>query len=128
MTQTNWIVYRITDVMLMKAEALAFRNDTTNGSTKDLENAFALTKAVYDRSNPYIKASTDTLTYTHGSAASLQEVILEERQRELAFEGKRWFDLVRKALRDGNTGPMLDILINNKYESNQKAIRSKIIL
>lgn len=126
MTQTNWIVYRITDVMLMKAEALAFRNDTTNGSTKDLENAFALTKAVYDRSNPYIKASTDTLTYTHGSAASLQEVILEERQRELAFEGKRWFDLVRKALRDGNTGPMLDILINNKYESNQKAIRSKM--
>lgn len=126
MTQTNWIVYRITDVMLMKAEALAFRNDTTNGNTKDLENAFALTKAVYDRSNPYIKASTDTLTYTHGSAASLQEVILEERQRELAFEGKRWFDLVRKALRDGNTGPMLDILINNKYESNQKAIRSKM--
>ena len=126
MDQTNWIVYRITDVMLMKAEALAFRNDTTNGNTRDLENAFALTKAVYNRSNPYIKTLADTLTYTQGSAASLQEVILEERQRELAFEGKRWFDLVRKALRDGTTGPMLDILITNKYESNQKAIRSKM--
>ena len=56
----------------------------------------------------------------------MQALVLEERQRELAFEGKRWFDLVRKALRDGNTAPMLDILINHKYETNQKAIRSKM--
>ena len=124
--QINWIMYRITDVMLMKAEALALRNDTVTPGNKDLENAFSLVKAVYYRSNPYNVNSADSITYTKGSAESMQELVLEERQRELAFEGKRWFDLVRKALRDGETGPMLDILINHKYETNQKAIRSKM--
>lgn len=125
-TQTNWIVYRITDVMLMKAEALACRYDTTAVNNADLNESFGLVKAVYYRSNPYIKITADSISYTNGSAQSLQELILEERQRELAFEGKRWFDLVRKALRDGDTGPMLDILINNKYKTNQKAIRTKM--
>ena len=53
-------------------------------------------------------------------------LVLEERQRELAFEGKRWYDLVRKALRDGNTNSMLDILIPHKYESNADAYKAKM--
>ena len=110
----------------MKAEALACRYDTTAVNNADLNESFGLVKAVYYRSNPYIKITADSISYTNGSAQSLQELILEERQRELAFEGKRWFDLVRKALRDGDTGPMLDILINNKYKTNQKAIRTKM--
>ena len=61
-----------------------------------------------------------------GSKEALRDRIRNERTVELMFEGKRWFDLVRKALRDGETGPMLDILINHKYETNQKAIRSKM--
>lgn len=125
-SQVNWIMYRVTDVMLMKAEALALRNDTLARGSKDLNESFDLVKAVYYRSNPYKVTSADSITYSAGSAESLQELVLEERQRELAFEGKRWFDLVRKALRDGETGPMLDILINHKYETNQKAIRSKM--
>ena len=122
----NWIVYRVSDVMLMKAEALALRNDTLTPGNKDLVNSFDLVKAVYYRSNPYNVKKADSLSYTIGNAESLQEVVLEERQRELAFEGKRWYDLVRKALRDGETGPMLDIMIGHKYESNQKAIRTKM--
>ena len=122
----NWIMYRISDVMLMKAEALAHRNDTLTEGNKDLANSFELVKAVYYRSNPYNVTSADSISYVAGSAESMQELVLEERQRELAFEGKRWFDLVRKALRDNATGPMLDILVNNKYETNQKAIRSKM--
>jgi hypothetical protein len=70
--------------------------------------------------------NADSIRYTTGNAESLQALVLEERQRELAFEGKRWFDLVRKALRDGDTSPMLDIMIDHKYETNQKAIRSKM--
>lgn len=121
--QINWIVYRVSDVMLMKAEALALRNDSVNRGQKDLQESFNLVKTIYYRSNPY---NADSISYVAGNAESLQELVLEERQRELAFEGKRWFDLVRKALRDGETGPMLDILINHKYESNQKAVRSKM--
>lgn len=122
----NWIVYRVSDVMLMKAEALAHRNDTLTNGNKDLVNSFDLVKAVYYRSNPYIKSTNDSISYTEGNAESLQELVLTERQRELAFEGKRWYDLVRKALRDGETGPMLDIMVDRKYESNQKAVRTKM--
>ena len=65
-------------------------------------------------------------TASTSNAETMQNLVLQERQRELAFEGKRWFDLVRKALRDGDTNKMLDIMIGRKYESNQKAIRSKM--
>ena len=122
----NWIIYRTSDVMLMKAEALAHRNDTVNGSTKDQTDAFELVKAVYYRSNPYDVENSDSIKYSKGDVEDLKKVILEERQRELAFEGKRWYDLVRKALRDGDTAPMLDIMVDHKYETNQKAVRSKM--
>ena len=127
-SQQNWILYRITDVMLMKAEALAHRNDTVVPGNKDLKKSFELVEAVYYRSNPYIKITADSLnrTASTSNAETMQNLVLQERQRELAFEGKRWFDLVRKALRDGDTNKMLDIMIGRKYESNQKAIRSKM--
>ena len=121
----NTILYRTSDVMLMKAEALALRNDTVVPGNQDLRKSFELVKAVYYRSNPYKVTNADSLKYS-SDAGTMQALVLEERQRELAFEGKRWYDLVRKALRDGQTNDMLDILVDHKYETNQKAIRSKM--
>lgn len=123
----NWILYRITDVMLMKAEALAHRNDTVGASNQDLRKSFELVEAVYYRSNPNIQTADSLSRSTSVSnAETMQNLVLEERQRELAFEGKRWFDLVRKALRDGDTDKMLGIMIDRKYESNKSAIQSKM--
>ena len=124
-SNVNTIIYRTSDVMLMKAEALAHRNDTLVPGNQDLRKSFELVKAVYYRSNPYKVTNADSIKYT-ADAPAIQELVLEERQRELAFENKRWFDLVRKALRDGQTNDMLDILVDHKYETNQKAIRSKM--
>jgi hypothetical protein len=62
---------------------------------------------------------------TYGSQEKMREFVLLERQRELMFEGKRWFDLVRKARRDGNNGPMLD-LAKRKY-TKPDAVKSKWI-
>ena len=31
------------------------------------------------------------------------KLVLDERRREFMFEGKRWFDLVRRSRLDGNT-------------------------
>ena len=53
-------------------------------------------------------------------------MVRDERQRELCFEGKRWYDLVRWALRDGNTTSMLNELVSRKYETNQNAVKSKM--
>ena len=119
---TNWIFYRLTDVMLMEAEALVERNDSMSN---DLRKAFNITNAVYRRSN-LSAADKDSLTFTtYSSQEKMREFVLLERQRELMFEGKRWFDLVRKARRDGTNGPMLD-LAKRKY-NKPDAVKSKWI-
>lgn len=74
------IVYRLADVFLMKAEAYAGLNDITN-SVKYLDT-------VRTRANigKYAGAMTQP---------AVEREILNERGRELFFENKRWFDLVR---------------------------------
>ena len=51
--------------------------------------------------------------------------MLDERQRELMFEGKRWFDLVRICRRDGNNQRMLDKVMG-KFKENTVAIRIRL--
>lgn len=119
----NWIVYRIADVMLMKAEALAHRADS---ASNDLNKAFEMVSAVYYRSNNRAKINnSDTLTYNN-SASTLQNLVLEERQRELCFEGKRWHDLVRKALRDGSSSEVVNLVVDNKFDSNPNSYKNKM--
>jgi hypothetical protein len=118
----NWIFYRLTDVMLMEAEALVERNDSV---ANDLRKAFNLTNAVYSRSN-LSAPDKDSLTFaSYGTQSAMRDLVLLERQRELMFEGKRWFDLVRKARREGTNGPMLD-LAKRKY-TKPEAVKSKWI-
>ena len=136
--QVNWIVYRITDVMLMKAEALAWRNAS---SSQDLKEAFKLVATVYNRSQTgYVDAKGNRIGVQFAvdgkdilkedsyikDVSKLRSLVLQERRRELAFEGKRWYDLVRMALRDGKTDNMLSVLINNKYTSNQSEYKMKL--
>jgi len=120
---SNWIMYRITDILLMKAEALAYRADATS---MDLEKAFEIVSAVYYRSNRIDEVAAENRLSFPQNAEDMRALVLVERQRELAFEGKRWYDLVRKALCDGETAPMLDLLVEHKYKSNHKAIRTKL--
>lgn len=123
-TGCNWIVYRISDVMLMKAEALACRADS---AANDITKAFDLVSAVYYRSNKRKDiANSDTLTYVKNSAVSMQELVLKERQRELCFEGKRWHDLVRKALRDGSVRDVVDMVVEKKYDANPNSYKNKM--
>ncbi len=107
----NFIIYRLTDVMLMKAEALAqLAPDDTDENASDeekatvkanqekyLHDAFRLVQVVNNRSIATSSLSSDSLTWSRQTQtkAGIEELVLEERQRELAFEGKRWFDLLR---------------------------------
>lgn len=116
----NWIFYRLSDVMLMKAEALTLKN----GSQQELREAFNLVSSVHNRSNPGL--GKDTLDFTaYSTVEKLENLVLMERQRELLLEGKRWYDLVRMCRRDGNNNRMLDLVIP-KFTDNQNAIRSKM--
>jgi hypothetical protein len=110
----NWIFYRLTDVMLMEAEALVERNDSIDKVPVDLKKAFDLSSSVYRRSN--MKAEVLEFKGNYSTQDGLRSFVLVERQRELMFEGKRWFDLVRKARREGDNSAMLD-LATRKYIS-----------
>lgn len=117
----NWIIYRITDIMLMKAEALVQLNRTD----EDLKSALSLVNKTYMRANPTL-LETDSLSFeNYASASSLERLVLLERQRELIFEGKRWFDLVRHSERKKSTSDLVGFLMN-KYSSNQNTVSSKL--
>lgn len=100
----NYIVYRLTDVMLMKAEALTAIALLTTGDDEQqiaetnkpyLQEAFTLVQTVNARS---LENKSDSLlwsSYTNSTASDIETLVLKERLRELAFEGKRWYDLLR---------------------------------
>ena len=115
----NWIIYRKTDVMLMKAQALAYRN----ADATDLGKAFELVTSVNRRS---LIAERDTLKFEQYNTQELMKnLVLDERLRELTFEGKRWYDLVQKALIERSTKSILE-LITKKLDSNAGAVQSKM--
>ena len=97
----NWIIYRRTDVLLMKAEAMVTRE---NAVEADLVEAFNIVKAINTRSR------VDTLNVTNPlkienymTRDASMDLVRKERLLELSYEGKRWYDLVRLALREKST-------------------------
>ena len=125
----NWIVYRMSEIYLMKAEAMT----QLSGDEENLKEAFKYVREVFKRSNPYAyaannnTASNDTLKWKRNfeTQENMERLIMAERQREFIIEGKRWFDLVRFALRRGSTSEMLEIL-TRKYSSNRLSIQAKL--
>lgn len=78
------IKYRYADVLLLKAEALIMQE------TPDLEGAADIVDEIRER------AGLEELPYSvRSSQEAMLDALLKERRLELAFEGQRWFDLVR---------------------------------
>lgn len=149
----NWIVYRVTDVMLMKAEALvqkalmkvqsnsylldeiaaattpedslalanqlqeinqtissynvtavrqaqivSMRAIAKNDIVSQLDSTkYIIPKLEYDGTNlaAYVNRQVNTFTGFTITAEELETLVMNERARELCFEGKRWFDMLR---------------------------------
>lgn len=81
----NYILYRLADIMLLKAEALA-----ELGSFDESLNEVNKLREKRD-----VEPAT-----AEPSISAFENLILEERSRELAAEGKYWFDLLRIGKRD----------------------------
>ena len=118
----NWIFYRLSDVILIKAEALIERNQEG-----DLDAAFALIDIVSKRANDAVDGQRKSVLKRsdYDTKGSMEQLVLEERQREFLFEGKRWFDLVRFARRDGNNTRLVE-QASRKYIDNVNAIKIKL--
>lgn len=110
----NWIFYRISDVLLMKAEALC----RLNRGEQDLKEAFSLVEQIFNRSNPYANATQKLKQTNYNTQAALEKLIFRERQREFIGEGKRWFDVVRYALRKENASEEVFNMISSVFESS----------
>ena len=96
----NWIFYRLTDVLLMMAEAHAVLS--TADDDTHIQAARAIIDAVHKRSHLDQDAATARITKDGDKDRDrLLELVMNERLLELAGEGKRWFDLVRYAERIG---------------------------
>ena len=75
----DFYVLRLPDIMLLKAEALVEKGDITG--------AMGIVNTV--------RARVSLGPKTAASADAARQIIADERRMELAFEGHRWFDLVR---------------------------------
>lgn len=118
----NWIIYRLTDVMLMKAEACILKGEA------EYETAFTLINAVNKRAHNYTtSAAKDTLVFDdyRTSKEKMEQLLLDERNREFMFEGKRWYDLVRVAVRDGNNQRLVSEA-TKKYQDKVNALKIKL--
>ena len=78
----NWVVTRYADVLLMKAEALNEMGQTTLAEAPLYE--------VRCRAGLTNRSIIEGL-----SQMQMREKIIHERRMELAFEGHRWFDMIR---------------------------------
>jgi len=84
--QVKLLLYRWADILLMRAEALNWKNNDKVGATAIVNQI--RTRAKAGNLNP---ANYNNLA----TQLDMETAILNERQLELFAEGKRWFDLVR---------------------------------
>jgi len=109
----NWIVYRYADVMLMKAEALS--------QLGEFPEALDIINKVRRRAGiPDLALAS--------SAVAFEDAILEERALELAFEGKRWFDLLRMGRRNdySRKGKLIEIIVQNVPSTQKRILATKL--
>lgn len=109
----NWIVYRLADIYLMKAEALS--QLSRFGEAADALNE--------------IRERANMPPLTIGNSPVLfEDAIMEERALELAFEGKRWFDLLRMGRRNNyaRKDKLVEIIIKNVPSTQKRILSAKL--
>ena len=144
-TQAGWIVYRYSEVLLFEAEAYILKAKRLNPSGADSlaisdevrsykDKAFELIDAVNKRSivadNSNATGSVPLRSVTGYNASisvpDLENILFNERRRELMFEGKRWFDLVRLAVRSHNQNALISVVSEKHDAATLSAVKIKL--
>lgn len=113
----NWIMYRMADVILMKAEALVMR-----GTGDDYQTATDLVNQIRERAQVTVLA--DPLT----SELEMLDLVLNEKALEFVAEGKRWYDLLRVAKRNNYqyNDYMIDEVLKNASANSALIIQASL--
>jgi hypothetical protein len=112
----NFIVYRLPDVMLMRAEALA------HGNFEEKTEAIRLINVVRTRALLGLVDFDGNI-----GTAPIVDIILKERAMELGMEGKRWFDLLRIARNDERPELLVDLILSSRTVGERSTIRPRIV-
>lgn len=108
----NFIYYRYADILLIKAEALAQTN---------IQEANQLVRRIAERAG---KPHITKLSYD-----AFMTALMDERAREFVMEGKRWFDLLRWAKKDGfeNKQILINVILTKAANAQERAVlRAKV--
>ena len=130
--KSNWIIYRLTDVMLMQAEAYALKIAETEGNvTSDidknyLQKAFNLVNAVNKRSVMQYPLKDTLTTDNIKTKRAITDLVYQERHRELMFEGKRYYDLVRRSLRENPTSSVTNEYLRSQVKNKSTALENTV--
>ena len=100
----DYPVIRYADVLLMYAEAL-----NENGKTAE---ACTMLNKVRRRGFGYQSTETSPVDISTADKVVFRDKVLQERRVELAFEGQRWFDLIR-------TGRAVEIMKSKGFKINE---------
>jgi hypothetical protein len=115
-SDANWIIYRMADVMLMKAEALIWKDESGWQEAMDIINKIR------------VRANLEPMdiTLSEMDEESMLNIVLYERDIELAAEGKRWYDLIRfgKSKNYKYKNSFITIITDNNATANDSWIRS----
>ena len=125
-------IYRLSDVMLLKSEAIA--RLLSKGGTASRSMGFHLINNLFARNNPEadsLPTETNNPTYcarlapgwastrSEESTDTLLRLTYYERQREFIAEGKRWFDLVRECEWRNETEEVLEWMAASSSVKNR---------
>lgn len=108
----NWNIYRYADILLMKAEA-AIELDKFDEANS------LIGETLLRAGMPYEQVYDKDL---------LRQQILDEKGREFAFEGKRWFDILRAAKRNKfeKKQIIIDMILSGADIKQQAVLKTKV--
>ncbi|MFW5872485.1 MAG: RagB/SusD family nutrient uptake outer membrane protein [bacterium] len=109
----NFIIYRYADILLMKAEAYS--------QLERFDEALEIINTIRTR------ALMPSLNIPYNTVA-FETAILLERAKELSYEGKRWFDLLRMGRRNNyqNKNKLIEILVEKVPSSQRLVMTNKL--
>lgn len=112
----NLIIYRMADILLMKAEALIWNG---RGNWADALN---IINQIRNRAN----LEDMDISLDETDEAEMLRIVLNERDMELAAEGKRWYDLLRfgKSNNYRYKTEFINLIGENNSSANSSWIRS----
>ena len=99
-TDANFILYRVADVMLMKAEALVMKGQAS------WRSAVAVINQIRNRAGlpDFVDVNDDDALNALDQYTLLTEV-LDQREMEFLGEAHRWYDILRLARYDASFAP-----------------------